>query len=101
MGKRVIDYAKVASIEMAWRSYAGHVIPPQAGQNQIDCMKGSFYAGVATVLGVTRRIGEPDVSMAEGLEILDAMNREVMDHAEICIAKMKRQEANRRRFFGE
>jgi hypothetical protein len=65
----------------AWLGYRDHVVPPNAGPEQLEGTEWAFYAGATSVLGILRGISESAESDAAGVAVLEALHAEVRAHA--------------------
>jgi hypothetical protein len=60
-----------------WTSYERQVLHPAAGESQRMESRRAFMAGAHIVLRCALRIGEYDVTEAEGIEILERLRHEI------------------------
>jgi hypothetical protein len=64
------------SIQECWTAYADRVLPADAGVVQRYETTKAFYAGFWSMLSICIRLGEPDVSEADGMATLERLRVE-------------------------
>jgi hypothetical protein len=64
------------SIEECWTAYADRVLPADAGVVQRYETRKAFYAGFWSMLSICIRLGESDVSEADGIAALERLRIE-------------------------
>lgn len=64
------------SINEEWQGFAASVLPKDAPQIQRDEMRMAFMAGAWLMVAAVERIGEPDITEAEGMQFLTATKEE-------------------------
>jgi len=68
--------ATLPTLEQAWLSWRNTVMSG-ASDSQLIESKRAFFAGVLSLMTLTKRIGEPDISEDEGVFILERIDREI------------------------
>jgi hypothetical protein len=64
-------------IRDGWQDYAERVLPAGASAVQRQETRRAFYAGAWELLCRYAEIGEPEISEDEGVEVLEAIRREI------------------------
>ena len=68
-------------IEQAWDLYRERVIPPQAGEVQVDESRKAFYAGATALFtSIMAGLGSGDEATVEDLSLLDGVRDELDEY---------------------
>jgi len=65
------------TIDQHWQSYRRDLIPKDASQVQITETRRAFYAGAWIMHEMSQRLGEPDISIDDGVMIFEALRLEI------------------------
>lgn len=70
------------TVDEEWRTYRNKVLPKGCPDTQVIECRRAFYAGAWALFNLQLRVGEPDVSVAQGVEAFESIGRELVQFNE-------------------
>jgi hypothetical protein len=73
-------------IATGWHEYAEHVLPANAPDIQTQETRRAYYGGVNALMGILKRVGEPDISEDESEAILTRIEADLKQFKDDVLA---------------